>query len=70
MFFSHAGENRHSELFETPGFRVALPRTVIRGCWNDNAFLLRTSVAGQLDQLSRIVKMKGLAHMLSVSLIQ
>ena len=58
MFFSHAGENRHPELFETPGFRVALPRTVIRGCADDNAFLLRTSVAGQLDQLSRIVKLK------------
>ena len=58
MFFSHAGENRHPEFFETPGFRVAQPRTVIRDCPDDNAFLLRTSVTGQLDQLSRIVKLK------------
>ena len=28
----HTGESRYPETFKIPGFRVAQPRTVIRGC--------------------------------------
>jgi hypothetical protein len=78
MFGRHAGANRHPEVFENPGFRVALaiaslPGMTIELCcellFHDTSMVCWRAVASAFAALSSLQELHGLMQSQSVSVI-